>query len=767
MAPCYALRVTSCLRRLRPVVVLTVVMGAAGVLVGPVLHAEVFTWNQTAGSSTYNWNVNGNWTGAVTGFPNAEGDVANVNIDITGNQTIRLRQDITVGVLNLGDANATAPSNISISNASGETFRLVFDNGALPAQINTTGAGTPTNTISALMTLETDLQVRLGGADILTLSGAITTNDHDITFSGGASGVNGVTLSGDVTGSGVITNNGAMAVNISGAKSFTGTLVANRGVGGSNTGSFTLTNGSMANAAEIILNGSLSGNAQSGGSVHVGSGSAFSTNPGQRLTTNTLTFNGGTLRHFGQAAQVVAGGTPWQTGQELVEDDVNLVRFSSSYSHVFISSAGTTAGTLVNVTTLERSAGASVFMSSNSLGGTARFIAANGDSLLVGGGGTAGTTTVSILPWMTAANTNGFAQSSDTFATHTTDGIRGLNTTTEYSSSITAGATHNVSTSGLTIAGPTTVNSLRFTTSGTSNITNNVTTGVGQVLTVASGGVIFSTNNGTIGGTGSVRAGTLDFGSAEGVVWSNGSNTNTIGAVITGSNGLTKAGSGTLVISGANTYAGHTHVGGGALQVGIGGIGSTGTGDVIMNARGTTLAGTGTVQGGAMLTYGKISPGDAAGTGVGTLTLDGGLTLTPLDDSQGPFVTVTELTILNGTTSDRINIGQDLTLNAAARIVVAFDAGYVATEGDTWDLLDWAGVLALNGFSTGVDLRNGADDTESNLDLPTLGEGLQWSITNVSDGGSLRLTILAVPEPSRALLVVLGAGALMMRRRRR
>ncbi|MEZ0276504.1 MAG: autotransporter-associated beta strand repeat-containing protein [Roseimicrobium sp.] len=732
------------------------------------LRAETFTWAQTASSSTYNWNAPANWTGSVAGFPTVAGDVANVNIDIAGNQTIRLRQDITLGVLNLGDANATTLGAINISNLSGETFRLIFDNGALPAQLNTTGAGAPSNTLSALVALNSDLQVRLGGSDTMTMSGAITTNNNDITFSGGAASVNGVTISGDITGGGVITNNGAGSISFSGTKTFTGTLVANRGIGGSNTGSFTLTTGSMASAAEFVINGWMTGLTQNGGSIHSGNGSAQNTNPGQRLTTGTITMNGGSLRAVGQAATV---GTlnDWQKGLETVTDNVSVLHFKSAYSQIGLSAATSTAGTRLNVATLQRSAGASAYVSSSVLGGTARLTFANAASFLIGGGGAEGTTTMSIMPWMGAVNINGSQQAPSGFATHTANGVRALENA-EYASNYTAGATTNVSLDHVTIAGATTVNALRFTRFSASNITDNQTTGVGQTLTVTSGGVFFSNNGGAIGTTGSVRAGTLNFGAAEGVVWANGSNTtpntNTIGAVITGSNGMTKAGSGTLILSGANTYSGNTYVGGGALQVGIGGVGSTGTGNVIMNARGTTLAGTGSVQGSTILTFGKISPGDTVGAGVGTLTINGGLSLTPADDSQGPVVTVTELTILNSTTSDQILIGQDLTLNAAARIVVTFDAAYVAAAGHTWDLLDWAGVLSLNGFSTGVDLRNGADDANTNLDLPTLADGLLWSISNVTDGGSLRLTIEAVPEPSRAMLIMLGAVMMVMRRRR-
>ncbi|RBP42460.1 putative secreted protein with PEP-CTERM sorting signal [Roseimicrobium gellanilyticum] len=754
------------------ILILMIGLLSGGAFPVPALRAETFTWDETAASSTYNWNVNANWTGVVAGFPNAEGDVANVNIDIAGNQTIRLRQDITLGVLNLGDSNATTPSSINISNASGETFRLIFDNvDLLPAQLNTTGAGSPSNTIGALVELNSDLQVRLGGGDTLTMSGAITTNDNDITFSGGAAFVTGVTVNGNITGSGVITNNGAMSVSFGGTtpKSFTGTLVANRGIGGTNTGSFTLTNASMASASEFVINGWLTGLTQNGGSIHAGSGSPHAENPGQRLTTGTITMNGGSLRTVGQAAATTPADTPWRLGQELVTDNVSVLHFKSAYSQIGLSGATTTAGTRLNIATLQRSAGASAYITSGTLGGTARLTFANAASFLVGGGGAEGSTTMSIMPWMGAANINGSQQYASGFATHTATGVRAL-VDAEYANNYTSGPTTNVSLDNVTIAGATTINALRFTRFSASNITDNQTTGVGQTLTVTSGGVFFSNNGGTIGATGNVRAGTLNFGTAEGVVWANGTNTtpntNTIGAVITGSNGMTKAGSGNLVLSGANTYTGNTYVGGGTLQVGIGGVGRTGAGDVIMNARGTTLAGTGTVQGSTTLTYGKLAPGDTAGSGVGTLTINGGLALTPLEDSQGPYVTVTELTILNGTTSDKVIVGQGLTLNAAARIVVTLDATYTATEGDTWDLLDWAGVLALNGFSTGENLRNGADDANTNLDLPTLGDGLQWSISNVSDGGSLRLTIQAVPEPSSALLLAVGLSALVLRRRR-
>jgi autotransporter-associated beta strand protein len=118
------------------------------------------------------------------------------------------------------------------------------------------------------------------------------------------------------------------------------------------------------------------------------------------------------------------------------------------------------------------------------------------------------------------------------------------------------------------LASSATINSLRFTAGGASNI------GVGKTLILGSGGLIFTNNNGAIGTSGLPTSGTLQFGEdvapAEGVVWANGTNTNTIAASIAGDLGLSKAGTGTLILTGSNSYSGDTYVGGGTLQVGTG-----------------------------------------------------------------------------------------------------------------------------------------------------------------------------------------------------
>ena len=74
--------------------------------------------------------------------------------------------------------------------------------------------------------------------------------------------------------------------------------------------------------------------------------------------------------------------------------------------------------------------------------------------------------------------------------------------------------------------------------------------------------------------------------------------------------------------------------------------------------------------------------------------------------------------------------------------------------GDAWQLLDWSQLLALT--------HNNSEF--ATLDLPTLGSGLHWDTTNLYTTGTI---IVAAPEPGRAMLLVAGITACVMRRRRK
>lgn len=665
--------------------------------------AQNFTWIPTAAGTTYNWNLGTNWN--PTGFPNAAGDVANINNDILGAQTIRLMQLITVGTLNLGDSNGSHALTIAM----GTTGTLVFNSGVsgTPAQLNLSNAGTVTNTISAPVLLNSDLNVNLGGTDAgnsqrIIFSGGFDATGRSVTFSNGIFGASTISfngannLFGDVNT--VITNNSSATLSIGSIQSnFFGKFILNGRAAGSNTTTLsTGATGSVLNASEIVINGYLgfgTSHTVNGGAMQVGQGSSLAANPGQRLTQNTMTFNGGYLRADGQPLNA-------DVTDRVVRDDVSVFNYNSAYSLLDIGSSTNNGGSqrVLDVDALNRSSGATLFVRGSQFGNPSAtnatiFTIGNGLSLLKGAGGSAGSSEISIIPWMVVANANTSAMHSDSFATYdpAAGGVRALNTATEYSGSLTAGATRNVSVSSVAITDPATaltVNALRYTgTSGATNI------GAGKTLTVASGGVIFSSLNSTssIGAAGDSSAGILGFGNAEGVVWVNGNNLNGIGAVIDGTGGLTKAGTGILTLTGANTYTGRTYVSAGTLVVG------DGTNDSNLGVTGNVAVANGA-----------------------TLTLMNGLAI-----ADTAILTLESFGLFNG------------------KVNIAFGIDEI-----------------IGGLWLGDTFYNTAGMTFGAVDSGADFESDQWF------AGSGILTI-AVPEPSSLVLLGLGAALALSRRRRR
>lgn len=276
---------------------------------------------------------------------------------------------------------------------------------------------------------------------------------------------------------------------------------------------------------------------------------------------------------------------------------------------------------------------------------------------------------------------------------------------------------------------------------------------------------------------------------------------------------INKVDAGTVTLEAVNTYLGTTTVTAGTLQVGTGGTaatrdaGSTGTGATTVNA-GALLIGSGTVNGIAGTTThvlnGTLAPGDflAAGTdptGNGTLDVKGSLDATAgtirLTGSQETYMDTTLATnISNGTwvigdtnyvnhltstaatndalatgttrpNHDLVNISNQLTLTGSSLVSLTFLSGYTPVGGEWFDLLDW-GAISATGFDAGG-TANGLTFTRNggllgDLELPTLSAGLLWDVSLLSTNGIL----VVVPEPSRALLMLLGLLGLALRRRR-
>ena len=336
--------------------------------------------------------------------------------------------------------------------------------------------------------------------------------------------------------------------------------------------------------------------------------------------------------------------------------------------------------------------------------------------------------------------------------------------------------------------------------------------GTGSLTKAGAGNVTLTAANAYTGGT-SVTAGTLQLGNSGttgdvssgdidvatgATLKTSRSNTLTLGQAITGAGNVdvSNTSAGTTILSKAtgNTYSGTTTVNSGTLLANNTIGSATGTSTVSVNGATAVLGGTGTIGGATTVTLGQITPGTAALTGKLTfgnaVTLDGtssGTRLTlrlgasgasDLNDAaniQSHFNDNTYMAwiltqasayeLTTGGTHDRLSVDA-LNLYSGGQIVLDNTAGYSPQFGDVFNLLDWT-TFNKNSFNLATDANNQrAGGLLGDLNLPGLSSGLSYDLSLFNASGASGIVIV-VPEPSRALLVVLGVVSMMLRRRRR
>jgi autotransporter-associated beta strand protein len=259
------------------------------------------------------------------------------------------------------------------------------------------------------------------------------------------------------------------------------------------------------------------------------------------------------------------------------------------------------------------------------------------------------------------------------------------------------------------------------------------------------------------------------------VISVSGANNVTISGNISGAGAqLSKSGSGQLILSGVNTYSGATTLSGGTLQITPGDSITSATtinsgtmvvhgtaGNVTINSGGF-LKGSGTV--GTLAVSGSFSPGNSPGTlASGSTTWNnGGSYIWELNDVDAGAGTDPGWDLLDVTgTLDVVN---NFTIYVTS-LTLANSSGLVH-DFNTLNNYTW-----LVAQTTGGLLNYTAGDVLLNLSGFTNPYGGTWAVSNSANNVYITytgapLSASAIPEPSMAILMVVGAAVLYARRRR-
>lgn len=704
------------------------------------------TWNSNVSG---NWGTAANWNPATV--PNAQGDSAifpnmpalSVTLDISP----------TIGSLTL---NSTSSYQIL---SSGSTF-LTFSISSGSASITVPNTNTAAQTISAPLTLTSNLLITQNSAAALTLGGVASggasmtvagtgtvvltaTNAFSggLIISGGVVQCGGATvlpLASSVTMSGGILNlnnfaqtigglsgtsnvtlgSAALTIMTTGASSYGGQISGTGSVTVGGTGSLTLTAANSYNGGTVV----------SGGSLILGVNNALNTTG--TLTVNTPgVFN---LNNFSQTVSLLAGNGSVALGSGVLTiQGANPAVFSGAISGL---------GSVV-----QNGSATITFSGANTYGGGTVI---NGGILQLGAS--------QALPSGGAVAVNGGTFDLHNFS-QTVGNLTGAGNVTLGTGQLTVILTSSANFSGVISGGGSVVFQGPFSwtfltpqtyTGGTTINAGILQMGVPNGLASAAPVAVnfpgtLSLNNNPLAIGSLVGGGVVSLGT--GNLTLNTSTTTVFPGQIVGGGQLIVQGTGTQVLTGMNSYSGGTTVSGGATLQGTtsslqGAIANNGTlffNQVFAGSYGGPLSGTGVLQvgGGGVLTL-SGSPSQssvsvvgaqldiAAGSNLtaptvsigGGSTLGGGGMITGSVNTAGtinpdPVLTVTGnvtfqpgstfIADLTPTTSDQLAVSGIVTIQSGSQVVISAARGNYEAE-TTYPIITSAGGAVVGQFQSFV-----------------------------------------------------------------